>query len=104
VSSALVIVVWILFTVGMIMLFITSTKLIYRLREQYPDVYASVGRPRAFSRSVNFLWRLKPYESQLSPADVKLLRVNLALVYICSAAAVAFVIYVVSQSSIPPRR
>lgn len=102
--SDLIIAVWVLFAVSMVMLFVMSIKLIFRLRDRYPDVYVSVGRPSAFSRNVNFLWRLKPYENQLTPADVKLLRLNLTLVYICAVAALAFVVYVACQAFIAPTR
>lgn len=103
-SSALTIVIWILSLVSMVMLLIVSTKLIYRLRDKYPAIYVSVGRPSALSRNVNFLWRLKAYEDQLSPADIKLLRLNLALVYIFAAVAFVFVVYVISQTFVFPVR
>lgn len=90
--------IWTLSLISMVMLFIFSTKLIYRLRYKYPDIYISVGRPSEFSRNINFLWRLKPYEDQLSPDDVKLLRLNLILVYICTAVVFLFVVYVISQT------
>ena len=84
--------------VSMVSLMITSTRLVTRLRERYPDVYVGVGRPSAFSRNVNFLWRLKPYEGQLAAIDIKLLRMSLATVYICAVAAAGFGIYVVTSA------
>ena len=96
--SALIIGIWTLLAVSTVMLFIVSIKLIFRLRNLYPDVYVSVGRPSAFSRNVNFLWRLKPYENRLNPADVRLLHLNLTLVYICAIAVLAFVVYVACQA------
>ena len=82
----------------MVTLMISSIRLVTRPRERYPDVYISVGRPGEFVRNVNFLWRLKPYEGQLGPTDIKLLRLSLATVYIGAIAAAAFGIYVVTSA------
>lgn len=101
-ASALIFTLWASFVACVITLFVVSTKLIYRLREHYPDIYVGVGRPSALSRSLSFLWRLKPYENQLSPEDIKLLRWNLALVYICTVAVVLFVAFVVSHGIASP--
>jgi hypothetical protein len=97
-SSALAIGCWLVLVVSMVTLMISSIRLSTRLRERYPDIYVGVGRPSAFTRNVNFLWRLKPYEGQLGPTDIKLLRLSLAIVYIGAIAAAAFGIYVVTSA------
>lgn len=63
------------FVVCLIGSWITSAKLIFKLREGFPDIYAKIGSPSACSRSANFLWDLKPHESALDP-DLRRLRVK----------------------------
>lgn len=65
------------------------------LREKYPDLYAVVGRPAVFSRSVNFLWLLKRFKDQLSTQDVRLLQINLGLIYLFSAEFVLFLVFLI---------
>lgn len=75
-------------------LFIVRAKLVFRLREHYPQLHASVGSPIELSRSISFLWRLERYESQLSMSDLKLLRLNLVLVYTSMVTIILFMILV----------
>ena len=98
VSNFLIIGCWVVLAASMVSLMISSIRLVTRLRERYPELYISVGSPSAFSRNVGFLWRLKPYEGQLGPTDVKLLRLSLATVYVGAIAAAGFGIYVVTSA------
>ena len=76
-QTVLIIVLWLGFLVCIVGSYITSSMLIFRLREGRPVIYAKIGSPHAFSRSAEFLWRLKPYEDQLTARDIKLRRLSL---------------------------
>lgn len=78
----------------MVALFIVRTKLVFRLRENYPQLHASVGSPIELSRSISFLWRLERYQVQLSAEDLKLLRLSLILVYTSMVTIPLFMILV----------
>lgn len=78
----------------MILLFILRTKLVRRLRNNYPRLYVDVGSPMCLSRSVGFLWCLDRYRAQLSTEDLKLLRLSLVLVYINMLTITLFMILV----------
>lgn len=83
------------FTIAvMVALFIVRTKLVYRLRENYPQLHACVGRPIEISRSIGFLWRLERHKVQLSKKDLNLLRLNLLLVYTSMVTITLFMILV----------
>jgi hypothetical protein len=90
-ASYLIAVLWTFLMAALTALFITRAKLIFRLRENYPNLYSNIGRPAGFSRSIEFLWQLRPYQSELSARDLKLLRLNLALFYTGAATTVLFV-------------
>lgn len=90
--SNFIIVLWLFLITIVIALSITRTRLIYVLRENYSALYVNVGCPVGFSRSISFLWRLQPYRNQLSSKDLKLLRLNLALVYASVVTTLLFVI------------
>lgn len=89
--STLILVLWMCLIAALVALFIMRSKLIFRLRENYSALYVSVGRPIGFSRSLNFLWRLRPYQDQLSANDLKLLHLNLILFYAGAVVALLFV-------------
>lgn len=89
--SHLIVSLWIVFMAALIALFIVRAKLISRLRNDYSTLYASIGSPIAFSRSLDFLWRLQPYQDQLSAKDLNLLRLNLTLFYTGAVVALLFV-------------
>ena len=78
----------------MVLLFIVRAKLVFRLRENYPQLYASVGSPIELSRSIGFLWRLEHYQAQLSANDLRLLRFSLILVYMSMGTITLFMVLV----------
>lgn len=86
---------WVLVAVLMIAFSVTKSRLIFRLRELYPAIYAQVGNPRAFSRSTEFLWRLNGFLSELSSKDRALRKTAVSLLFFTWATVVIGVACVV---------
>lgn len=80
---------------------ITCTILIFRLRARFPDVYAKVGSPNAFTRKVDFLWALKPFEAEIGPDLQKLQRTTLIYVGLLTGLALLFIVVAVGSVILP---
>jgi len=97
-QSAQLLVLWIGTLVSLVGTWITCTKLIFRLREGFPDVYAKIGSPKAWSRSAEFLWTLKPYEVALGPELRQLRRRSLIFVRFFLGCGLAFVSIIIGSA------
>lgn len=80
--------------IGMVTFLITSSMLVFRLRDRYPDIYEELSRPSALTRNVNCIWYRKTYIGKLAPDDAKLVRINVGLFYFGIAAVVFIAIFV----------
>lgn len=71
--------IWLVLMIAMSAFAIAVSVLIVRLREIYPVLYESIGKPRVVSRKTEFLWRLRHKQSDLSKKDRMLFRLCVAL-------------------------
>jgi hypothetical protein len=76
---------------------ITTSRLIFRLRELYPAIYVQVGSPRAFSRRTEFLWRLRSFDLELAPKDKILAKKAIALLVLSWVVTLAGIVWAVLQ-------
>lgn len=89
---------WVGVIVSLIGAWVSCTMLIFRLRENYPDIYTKIGSPSALSRKVEFLWQLKAHEAVLSSDTLRLKKTSILFVIAFSGFGLVFVGIVIASA------